>query len=75
MTETQLVSGRRGKGWSQLQAASKLGVSQPYLSLLEKGERPLTEKLARKAAQVYGLSPIVLPLSMSQHALSFCQRG
>ena len=68
MTETQLVSGRRQKGWSQLQAASKLGVSQPYLSLLEKGERPLTEKLARMAAKVYGLSPIVLPLRVTQHA-------
>lgn len=58
----QLQSGREGKGWSQEQAALKLGVSQPYLSLLERGGRRVPEKLALKAARVYSLSATTLPL-------------
>jgi len=42
---------RQGRGWTQREAAAWLGVSQPYLSLLEKGARPVTERLqARMAA-------------------------
>ena len=37
MTGTDLRSGREQRSWTQEQAALKLGVSQPYLSLLEKG--------------------------------------
>ena len=33
---------RKRNGLTQVAAASRLGVSQPYLSLLEKGARPLT---------------------------------
>ena len=62
MTGEQLISGRERKGWSQEHAASRLGVSQPYLSLLERGGRRVPEKLARKAAGVYGLSPATLPV-------------
>src|SRR5215510_4667899 len=69
MTGTQLALGRRQKGWSQQQAATRLGVSQPYLSLLEKGETVVTEALARKAAQVFGLSPVALPMRAVPHAL------
>jgi transcriptional regulator with XRE-family HTH domain len=69
MTGTQLASGRRQKGWSQQKAATRLGVSQPYLSLLEKGERPVTEALAHKAAQVLGISPVALPMRAVQLAL------
>jgi len=39
---------RRHKGWTQLETAKKLGVSQPYLSLLEQGRRPLTKRLLSK---------------------------
>lgn len=62
MTGQDLKSGRERKGWTQQDSAVKLGVSQPYLSLLEKGERRVPEKLARKAAAVYGLSAATLPL-------------
>src|SRR5215510_3612116 len=70
MTRMQLVSGRRQKGWSQQQAATRLGVSQPYLSLLEKGERAVTEELAHKAAHVFALSPVALPMKASPETLS-----
>jgi transcriptional regulator with XRE-family HTH domain len=36
---------RKRNGLTQVNAASVLGVSQPYLSLLEKGARPLTAAL------------------------------
>jgi transcriptional regulator with XRE-family HTH domain len=69
MTGMQLVSGRRQKGWSQQRAATSLGVSQPYLSLLEKGERAVTEEIAHKAAHVFGLSPVMLPMKANQQTL------
>jgi transcriptional regulator with XRE-family HTH domain len=63
MKGDQLKSGRERKGWNQEQAALRLGVSQPYLSLLERGGRRVPERLARKAAGVYGLSADALPLT------------
>ena len=39
---------RKRKGLTQVDAASLLGVSQPYLSLLEKGVRPLTAELRNR---------------------------
>lgn len=65
MTGTDLLTGREEKGWTQEQAALKLGVSQPYLSLLEQGTRRVPEKLARKAAALYGLSAATLPMKTS----------
>ena len=53
------------RGWSQNEAARRLGVSQPYVVMLEKGKRPLTPALVRKAMSVYHLSPAVLPVSES----------
>ncbi len=62
MTGRHLRTGRERKGWTQEEAASRLGVSQPYLSLLEKELRRVPEKLARKAATAYGLSAVTLPV-------------
>lgn len=53
---------RRQKGLTQAEAAVRLGVSQPYLALLEKGRRSFTPKLARRAVQVFQLSPTLLPV-------------
>jgi transcriptional regulator with XRE-family HTH domain len=63
MTGEQLRGARKLKGWNQEQAARRLGVSQTYLSLLEKGKRRVPEKLAVKAVRVYGLSESLLPLT------------
>ena len=65
MTGTDLRSGRKQKGWTQEQAALRLAVSQPYLSLLERGTRRVSEKLARKAATLYRLSAAKLPMETS----------
>lgn len=62
MTGTQLRKARKRKGWSQQQAAARLGVSQPYLSLLEREHRRLTLRLVDDANRVFGLPPTSLPL-------------
>jgi len=61
MTAQELKSVRERRGWTQQQAAARLGVSQPYLSLLERGRRPVTPALARRAARVFSLPPTALP--------------
>ncbi len=65
MTGKDLRLGRGQKGWTQEEAASRLSVSQPYLSLMEKGTRRVPEKLARKVAAAYGLSAATLPVETS----------
>ena len=65
MTGKDLKLGREEKGWTQEQVATRLSVSQPYLSLIENGARPVPEKLARKAASVVGLSATTLPVETS----------
>jgi len=57
----QLRTARHARGWTQVRAAARLGVSQPYLAMLEAGQRPLTPTVARRAMRVYGLPPTVLP--------------
>lgn len=65
MMGRHLKSGREQKGWSQEYAASRLGVSQPYLSMLERDERRVPELLARKAAGLYRMSAAVLPTTLT----------
>jgi transcriptional regulator with XRE-family HTH domain len=65
MTHGQLKAGRLKTALTQVQAALRLGVSQPYLSQLEKGERPITSELARSAATLYRLPATALPMPKS----------
>jgi transcriptional regulator with XRE-family HTH domain len=48
---------RKRNGLTQVSAASLLGVSQPYLSLLEKGARPLTTELRNRMKTSAGKDP------------------
>jgi len=71
MTPTQWKEGRKKAGLTQAQAASKLRVSQPYLSQLEKGLRVASAALVERATlHVYKLSPTLLPLASSSEAPS-----
>jgi transcriptional regulator with XRE-family HTH domain len=70
MNPRQFKSGRVAAGLTQVVAAERLGVSQAYLSQLEKGRRPVTQELARLAIRVYGLSPVALPLPEESSDLS-----
>ena len=56
----QLKRGREERGWNQQEAAARLGVTQAYLSMLERGQRNPSPGLTRKLMQVYELPPTVL---------------
>jgi transcriptional regulator with XRE-family HTH domain len=68
MNGTEMREGRERLGWTQQGAAQKLGVSQSYLSLLEKGFREVREKLAKKAVRLYQSPPTAWPLPESLYA-------
>ena len=53
-TSSWLKEARLAKGWSQARAASRLGVTQGYLSLLERGRRPLSPRLLKNVGRLYG---------------------
>ena len=63
MRARDLRAARLSKNWTQVEAAARLGVSQPYLAMLERGQRPLPRKLALRAAHVYDLAPTAVPRS------------
>ncbi len=64
----ELRSARLGRGWSQQEAAARLGVSQPYFAMLETGKRQFTPQLVRKVRKVFDFPPTVLPPSGFQLA-------
>jgi|SRR5215831_14409243 len=61
MDHEQLKRARLDHGWSQQEAAARLGVTQAYLSMLERGIRSFAA-LSRRLMQVYGLPATVLPV-------------
>ncbi len=56
-----LKRARLKRAWTQQQGARRLGVTQSYVSMLERGRRSLAP-LAYRLMQVYGLPPTVLPV-------------
>jgi len=58
----ELREARVRKGWTQEQTAERLGVTQAYLSMVERGKRVLTYRLAWKAAGTLDAPPTTLPL-------------
>jgi transcriptional regulator with XRE-family HTH domain len=63
MNDFEFKSARLAKGWTQTQAATRMGITQAYLNYLENGKRRLTPDLVRRATSVYGLPPQVLPVA------------
>lgn len=45
---TRLIDLRKKRGLTQRQLAKLAGISGQYISLLERGERPVTERVGRK---------------------------
>src|SRR5258707_4601236 len=62
MNGQDLREARRKKGWTQVETAEKLGVTQAYLSMLERGRRTLPYDLARLAVETLHAPPTALPL-------------
>lgn len=69
MNPHDLRSARLAKGWSQMEAARRLDVSQPYLAMLERGQRQLTPELALRAVRAYGMAPTAVPPSQPRSRL------
>jgi transcriptional regulator with XRE-family HTH domain len=65
-----LKTERQRKGWTQHDMAQKLGVSQPYLSLLEQGHRPLTKRLLAKVQRYLEVPVTELPVDDPQPNVS-----
>src|SRR3989442_470296 len=61
MAGTWLRHQRERKGWTQAEAAARLGVSQTYFSMLENGLRPVSDRLAQKLQRKFAVPPTVLP--------------
>jgi transcriptional regulator with XRE-family HTH domain len=61
MNATELLNARQTAKLEQIDAAKKLGISQPYLSLLESGKREITEKIALRAVKMFRLPPTSIP--------------
>ena len=59
---------RKAKGWTQVQAAQKLRVSQTYLSLLESGARGVPAALVRRVQRAFAAPMSCLPLPVSLDA-------
>ncbi len=70
MTGKNLKEARQKAGWTQKHAASALGVTQAYLSMVESGRRPPTQALSARAAQTFALPPTALPMA-SGNSLSW----
>src|SRR5260370_3437430 len=62
MNGTTLREARQNRNWTQEQAARALGVTQAYLSMLEKGRRTVSESFVRRALKVSDFPPTALPL-------------
>jgi transcriptional regulator with XRE-family HTH domain len=60
MSAEQLRTERLNRGLSQTEVARRLGVSQPYVAMLETGKRRLTRGVARKLASACHFSAVFL---------------
>jgi transcriptional regulator with XRE-family HTH domain len=66
VTGAQLRDARRNRGLTQVELAAKVGQSQAYVSLLEKGKRSASASVARRLARVLRMPPTALPLRMNR---------
>jgi transcriptional regulator with XRE-family HTH domain len=73
MTGSDLKTGRLSALWTQQKAASRFGLTQAYLSMVEQGRRPVTPRLAARAMKVFDLPPTALPLE-SDNSLQWNER-
>ena len=67
MNGTQLKNARLLASCTQQEAARKLNVTQAYLSMVERGVRPVSAELALKAVQVFEVPATALPLPPDPH--------
>lgn len=69
MTGVELREARRARRWTQSKLAHRLGVSQAYVCLLERGRRTVPTRLARKLTGLLQLPLSTLPLGKRRDPL------
>jgi len=62
VTGTELKSARTDSGWTQAEAAARLGVTQAYLSMVERGERAVSAEFCARVLEVMEVPATALPL-------------
>jgi len=62
MTGAELKSVRKASSWTQARAADRLGVTQAYLSMVERGARAVSSELASRVVEVFEVPATALPL-------------
>ncbi len=62
MTGVDLRNARAARNWTQAHAAGHLGITQAYLSMVERGSRPVSGELAAVALAVFSLASTARPL-------------
>lgn len=70
MTGADVVKARKAQRVTQRGLAERLGVSQAYVSFLEKGRRPVTPRLAKRLVRELVMSPETLPLNSTEASLT-----
>jgi transcriptional regulator with XRE-family HTH domain len=65
MKGESLRAGRRAASWTQEQLADKLGLTQVYVSLMERGRRPVPDHVARAVTRLLRLPATALPVPES----------
>jgi transcriptional regulator with XRE-family HTH domain len=71
---TTLRDARLRKKWTQQEAAQALGVTQAYLSMIEKGRRVVSDRLVRKAQRMLNLPATALPLESEHEKMTAASR-
>jgi transcriptional regulator with XRE-family HTH domain len=61
LSGSDLREARRRRGWTQVQAAKRLGLSQAYVSLLERENRLVSRRLLVRVQREYALQPTARP--------------
>jgi transcriptional regulator with XRE-family HTH domain len=62
MTGDDLKSARTASNWTQAEAAHRLGVTQAYLSMVERGSRPVSNDLTSAVLRVFALPATARPI-------------
>src|SRR5580704_4306679 len=73
MTAGDLKNARLSLELTQLDAAEKLGLTQAYLSMLERGTRRVSAEVAARAVQVFEIPAIALPLDVNEDSVRDAQ--
>jgi len=66
MTGEFLRRCRRRSKWTQVRLASRLGVTQAYVSMMEKGDRRVSDHVAREVTHLLRLSADALPMPLKE---------